>query len=170
MDKQLVTALDRHFGALSLQRESLLAEIELEQREFDERMRARRRDLARLEEAMAAAKALLSFETGQPPTEPMVRRNGSTQSTSPGDGIADAVFEILREHDSPMHYTELLPEVIRRGHIVAGKRPSATLLSRIVTDPRFVRPRRGTYTLAEKAPGTRSVGKRRAPSARAKRR
>ena len=92
--------------------------------------------------------------------------------TVPNDGSLDAVeaaFSILQAHGAePIHYRELASLVIERGAELGGKDPAQTLVSRLVTDERFVRPlRRGWYGLRIHFPKAKSVGARKKRSRRA---
>ncbi len=61
-----------------------------------------------------------------------------------------------------MYYKDLAEEVMRRGGVLNGKTPGATLNARMVRDERFVRPTsKGYYALREDYPAARNVGARR---------
>ena len=61
----------------------------------------------------------------------------------------DAVFELLRQSDQPLHYREIHARVASSGIVVTGKDPAATLLARFTRDPRIQRVSSGTYTLSD---------------------
>ena len=84
-------------------------------------------------------------------------KDGNTRHT-----ICDIAAEILGEHNAdPMYYKELAQEVERRGGILKGATPWATLTARMVQDERFVRPTaKGFYALRRDYPTARNVGAR----------
>lgn len=81
-----------------------------------------------------------------------IRNNSVTHSAfalNDGSSITNAVFNLLEKMHKPIHYKELTKKIQRKGIIIPGKNPSATLLSRINRDERFKRiAKRGTYALA----------------------
>ncbi len=82
--------------------------------------------------------------------------------------ICNIAAEILREQDKkPMYYKDLAIEVGKRGGIIRGATPEATLVSRMTRDRRFIRPhRKGHYALREDYPESPNVGARRNPRIR----
>ena len=74
--------------------------------------------------------------------------------------VCDISADILSERNGqPMYYKELATEVINRGGTLGGHTPGATLVSRMVHDPRFVRPTaKGYYALRSDYPTARNVG------------
>ncbi len=82
--------------------------------------------------------------------------------------ICDLAAEILREQDKkPMYYKDLAVEVMRRGGIIGGATPEATLVSRMTRDGRFIRPyQKGRYALREDYPESPNVGARQNPRIR----
>ncbi len=76
--------------------------------------------------------------------------------------VCDIAVEILNERDGkPMYYKELAQEVVRRGGILNGATPWASLTARMVQDIRFVRPTaKGFYALRRDYPTARNVGAR----------
>lgn len=76
--------------------------------------------------------------------------------------IRDIAADVLRSRGGdPLHYTEIAEEIQTRGGVIPGIDAASTLLSRLVRDARFVRPKRGHYALREHYPDTESVGSRR---------
>jgi hypothetical protein len=66
-----------------------------------------------------------------------------------------------------MYYKELADEVIKRGGVLGGKAPEATLTARLVRDERFVRPTsKGFYALRADYPNAPNVGARKHPQRR----
>jgi hypothetical protein len=88
---------------------------------------------------------LLETETAEEPTDPV-----------------EIAYRYLEEHGTePVHYRKLTDVVKERGGELEGADPAITLVSRLVTDDRFVRPfRRGWYSLRVYYPKARSVGSR----------
>ncbi len=74
--------------------------------------------------------------------------------------ICDFVVQILSERQKkPVHYRELADEVQRRGIELGGANPGRTLVAKISSDTRFVRPvSRGFYALRKDYPDARNVG------------
>ena len=83
-------------------------------------------------------------------------------SNSLGVSVCDIAVEVLKERGrTPMYYKDLAEEVIRRGGVLNGKTPEATLTARLVRDERFVRPTsKGYYALRDDYPNARNVGAR----------
>ena len=76
--------------------------------------------------------------------------------------IRDIAVDILKARGGePAHYAELSEEILARGGDIPGIDAANTLLSRLVRDERFVRPKRGRYALKADYPGVESVGVRR---------
>lgn len=75
--------------------------------------------------------------------------------------IRDIAVDVLKSHGGePMHYASLADEIQARGGIIPGIDAANTLLSRLVRDERFIRPKRGHYALKSDHPGVESVGVR----------
>ena len=75
--------------------------------------------------------------------------------------IRDIAVDVLKSQGGePMHYASLANEIQARGGIIPGVNAANTLLSRLVRDERFVRPKRGHYALKSDHPGIESVGVR----------
>jgi hypothetical protein len=69
-------------------------------------------------------------------------------------GVAQRVFEILRDAGRPLHVSEIKTQYEGKGWRVPGQGSESNLLAYIVRDPRFARVSKGTYVLA--APGMQS--------------
>jgi len=80
----------------------------------------------------------------------------------------EIAYAILEERGAePMYYRELAELVRQKGGDLEGSDPAMTLVSRLVTDDRFIRPfRRGWYALRAHYPKTRSVGRRKKHSSK----
>jgi len=103
------------------------------------------------------------------------------QGTEDGEAQVDSTITAQEESDpleiayrildekgqDPVHYKELADLVKGRGGTLEGSDPALTLVSRLVTDDRFVRPfRRGYYALRKYYPKSKNVGRRRRRSHR----
>ena len=77
--------------------------------------------------------------------------------------VCDIAAAILAERNKePMYYKDLAVEVQNRGGIMGGATPEATLVSKMTSDNRFLRPqRKGYYALREDYPYAPNVGARR---------
>ena len=123
-----------------------------------------------IQERLAHVRALLGED------DPLGRRDNISvihraYPRSDGRDVCELAEQILSERDrKPMYYKELASEVQRRGGILNGKTPAATLTARLVGDERFIRPTaKGFYALRKDYPNARNVGARR-PHSRRKRR
>ena len=87
----------------------------------------------------------------------------SEESLSRNLNIKDIAADILGEREGePMYYKDLAKEVQKRGGNLTGVNAGHILVARLVSDNRFVRPkRRGYYALRADYPGVESVGVRR---------
>ena len=100
-----------------------------------------------------------------------MQSNVGKSGTTPTAQLLDMAVEVLREQKSePMHYRDLADELIRRGAVIRGKDPAASLVARMTQDDkrraegerRFVRPvSKGFYALREDYPNARNVGAKR---------
>ncbi len=128
------------------------------------------RQLAALHAESEAVSARLSHIVAllkEPGTEDQ-NAAGSPQAYAAGEahGESDPVeiaYGILDERgQDPIHYKELADLVRRKGGVLEGSNPALVLVSRLVTDDRFVRPfRRGYYALRKYYPKAKNVGRRR---------
>ena len=86
----------------------------------------------------------------------------SDVSTPKNRDICDIVVDILEEKaGEPAHYKELAKEVQARGEKFSSANPASVLLTRLVRDDRFVRPKsRGFYALRKDHPDATNVGAR----------
>ena len=91
-------------------------------------------------------------------------------TASNAQGVVDLAYTVLFERGrEPMHYTDLARAVIEQGGKLGGVRPAQTLVSRIASDDRFVRPaKRGYYSLKVFHPRAKNVGARKVTRRRAR--
>lgn len=133
--------------------------LQAEQAALEEQHRDVSSRLAVVRERLEHVRALLG-EVDEPPGPVRGARAGYSGDT--GDSICNIAAEILSERGrDPMHYKELAKEVAARGGVLNGAAPEATLVARMVQDPRFVRPTaKGFYALRSDYPTARNVGER----------
>lgn len=134
--------------------------LEAEQAGLQEKVRQGADQLALVRSRLEHVLALLGKEKAA--------SSGEGSQTSHGkDGnkpttICDIAVTILGERNAePMYYKDLAEEVVKRGGILKGQTPWATLTARMVQDERFVRPTaKGFYALRRDYPSARNVGAR----------
>ena len=81
---------------------------------------------------------------------PSAKTNGTRVGEADVQLTRDAVVELIRESNKPMHYRkDIYPCLVQAGHEIGGKDPANTLLSRIINDERLCRIAPGVYMLAE---------------------
>ena len=133
--------------------------LEAEQTALDEQIRDASSRLAVVKERLKHVLALLG-EEGEA-LEP-VHGTPDGYRVDTDDSVCDIAAKILSERNgAPMYYKELADEVIKRGASLSGATPEATLVARMVQDPRFVRPTaKGFYALRRDYPTARNVGER----------
>ena len=149
--------------------ETLRRELEREKTALE----ARRQELEQLIASLEADKEAVSFRLGhvnalirEPATEAAAEdEQADTQRVEASDDAADPLeiaYGILEKRGAePIYYRELAELVRQKGGDLEGSDPAMTLVSKLVTDDRFVRPfRRGWYALRAHYPKTRSVGQR----------
>ena len=155
MENRLTTMLATECAKLETEADTLRGHIE----------NARNR-LREIDVRLVHIRALLGKDDVGPHDGPLL----STSSRPNGHGptLCDIAAEVLRERGrDPMYYKELAEEVIKRGGVLGGKTPEATLTARLVRDERFVRPTsKGFYALREHYPNARNVGARKYSKAR----
>ena len=92
-------------------------------------------------------------------TEPLPLSEGPLQQQQDICRLAEEV--LLERNGLPMHYNDLAKEVQSRGAVIGGKAPGNTLIAKLTSDSRFVRPyRKGYYALRKDYPHVSSVGSR----------
>jgi len=129
--------------------------------EYTERLREVSEEVTRLEAELRHLGALITLESGgAQATE--VEGVGSLQELAIPADLREETYKLLTEVREPMHYTQMAEQLVLRGVRIPGREPAKNLVAHIHNDPRFKRPRRGFYGLAEWYPkGTPSVGARR---------
>ena len=141
--------------------------LEKEQADLHEQLRQGADRLALVKERLKHVQALLNEEQVSEGGDENPRASPRVVDGIPRN-VCDITVEILSERDSePMYYKELAQEVVRRGGILNGATPWATLSARMVRDSRFVRPTaKGFYALRRDFPTARNVGARTVTSRR----
>lgn len=153
MENQLKNLLDTERTNLESEADTLREQIE-----------TARKQLTNVEARLVHVRALLGqYANGFGGVD--ARSPGLKTSAGPTATVCDIAVDVLRERDRvTMYYKDLAQEVIRRGGVLNGKTPEATLNARMVRDERFVRPMsKGYYALREDYPTARNVGARKHP-------
>ena len=136
-------------------------QLEAEQRKLQEEIRQQADRLAVVKTRLEHVTALLGIDQDSETLveDPMSLNRNFNNTTNP---LCDIAVTILSERNTePMHYKELAHEVIRRGGVINGANPGATLTARMIQDERFVRPTaKGFYALRRDYPTARNVGSR----------
>jgi hypothetical protein len=136
--------------------------------EYAEKLREISEEATRLEAELRHIGALLALQGGAPgkDTEQAAFRE---ELPMPAD-LREETCKLLGEVREPMHYTRITQELALRGIHIPGKEPQNNLVAHIHKDPRFKRPKRGFYGLAEWYPkDSPSVGARRPKTGRQRR-
>ena len=135
--------------------------LEAEQDSLQEKVRQAADQLAHVRSRLEHVLALLGKEKGTASSNESSRASSSRDDNTPPT-ICDIAAEILGERNAePMYYKELAEEIEKRGGILKGQTPWATLTARMVQDERFVRPTaKGFYALRRDYPTARNVGAR----------
>lgn len=142
------------------------ADLETEAYKLREDIESATNRLREIEVRLVHVRALLG-QTHSAGVHDEPRLSSSSNPSGLGPTLCDIAVEVLRERGrEPMYYKELAEEVIKRGGVLGGKTPEATLTARLVRDERFVRPTsKGFYALREHYPNARNVGARKNPRA-----
>ena len=135
--------------------------LETEQVDLQEKVRQGAGQLAIVRSRIEHVLALLGKEKVTESRGEASHKSPST-SNNTSHTICNTAAEILDERNAePMYYKELAQEVVRRGGVLKGATPWATLTARMVQDERFVRPTaKGFYALRRDYPTARNVGAR----------
>ena len=137
------------------------ARLESEAVELREQIKTDSSRLRYVEGQLVHVRALLQqdVDAGGPDS---IRLPYADNPNGPVPSVCDIAAEVLRERGrEPMYYKDLTEEVIRRGGVLNGKTPEATLTARMVRDDRFIRPTsKGFYALRADYPNARNVGAR----------
>jgi len=136
---------------LSQEQKSLIAE----RQRLQEQISTSEKELKNVTERLVHVEGLL--------TPIHASEDDSSEAPSPDyRDIRDIAVDVLKsQRGEPMHYASLAREIQARGGIIPGVDAANTLLSRLVRDERFVRPKRGHYALKSDHPDVESVGVRR---------
>ena len=135
--------------------------LETEQADLQEKVRQEADQLALVRSRLDHVLALLGKERATESRVDSSRISSGRDDNTPST-VCDIAVDILGERNAePMYYKELAEEVVRRGGILKGTTPWATLTARMVQDERFVRPTaKGFYALRRDYPTARNVGAR----------
>jgi hypothetical protein len=126
--------------------DAIISEV---QREYSLRLEQLLVQKKPLEDALYHVEALLRFEG--PPIKNIqdIGRDRATPAVAARVSVIDAVLSLLEELHQPMHYKDIAAKLQERNTYIPGKKPAATLLSRMSRDNRFKRTKkRGTYALS----------------------
>ena len=160
MATELVEVLKAELETVARELEHVRAQEQAVRTEAAERLRLASEAATRLQARMRHIQALLALE-GHPVESGAVGHEVVLPNADAGS-LADTAYQLLAETRQEYHYQELAAELQLRGVHIPGKEPANNLVSHIHRDPRFIRPKRGVYGLAEWYPkGTASVGTRR---------
>ena len=130
------------------------ANLKTESQELREQISAAERKLKKVTERLELVEGLLE------PIHALEDDSGENPLPDYRD-IRDIAEDILKlRGGEPMHYAKLAEAIQACGGEIPGVNAANTLLSRLVRDDRFVRPKRGHYALREDHPNTISVGAR----------
>lgn len=135
--------------------------LEAEEVNLQEQLRKGADQLARIRGRIAHVQALLGEEKTSERHRDSSRGESHNEDNTPRE-VCDIAVEILGERNGEsMYYKELAHEVTKRGGILNGATPWATLTARMIQDGRFVRPTaKGFYALRRDYPTARNVGAR----------
>ena len=135
--------------------------LEAEQADLQEKVRQGADQLALVRSRLEHILALLGKEKETASSKESSRATSGKDDNTPPT-MCDIAVEILDERNAePMYHKELAEEVVKRGGILKGQTPWATLTARMVQDERFVRPTaKGFYALRRDYPTARNVGAR----------
>jgi len=149
MDEALVTKLKEY-------RATEVANFEAKTRQ-DAELHA---ELAEIKRRVDHATELLKLAGGEIGAESVVAPTATppiqlhtVSAVTEGSRLAEAAYDVLMTTKQPMHYRELTRAMQDRGVPIGGRDPSNNVIASMSRDPRFYRPRRGTYFLRELAKG-----------------
>ena len=142
---------DRLRGALQEEQKRLITEG-----------RELREQISKAERSLQVVSALLVHVEGLLELNHESVADSSENPFPNGRDIRDIAVDILSARGGElMHFAALADEIQARGGDIPGVDAANTLLSRLVRDERFVRPKRGHYALKADYPDVESVGVRR---------
>ncbi len=126
--------------------DAIISEV---QREYSLRLEQLLAQKKPLEDALYHVEALLRFEGPSIKDGLRVGHGIATPAAIARTSVTDAVSSLLEELHQPMHYKDIAAKLQERNTYIPGKKPAATLLSRMSRDNRFKRTKkRGTYALS----------------------
>jgi hypothetical protein len=162
MTDEYLAVLRGRFEAVSGALEAAHRREETLRTEYGERLRTISEEVTRLEAQLKHLSALLALEGegiaagAADPAGPPIPPEGFID-------LREEAYGLLLEKREAMHYTTMANELAIRGVPIRGADPASNLVAHIHSDPRFKRPKRGFYGLAEWYP-------KNAPNAGARRR
>ena len=134
---------------LTRELKELDATISEVQREYSLRLEQLLVQKKPLEDALYHVEALLRFEGPSIKNIQDIGRDRATPAVAARASVIDAVLSLLEELHQPMHYKDIAAKLQERNTYIPGKKPAATLLSRMSRDNRFKRTKkRGMYALS----------------------
>ena len=134
---------------LAKELKELDATISNVQREYSLRLEQLLVQKKPLEDALYHVEALLQFEDPSVRNIQNVGRDRAKPVVAARHSVIDAVLDLLEERHQPMHYKDIAAKLQEINTYIPGKKPAATLLSRMNRDSRFKRTKkRGTYALS----------------------
>jgi hypothetical protein len=140
----LKSALMTRRGVLQGEMNRIDVDVSRLQEEYSVKLGQLQTQRKQIEEVIQHVDALLKIEGGV--YEPVTLASGRVGE--PTVAPSDMALGILEEHGKPMHYKDIAAEIKKRGNILIGKDPAATLLTKLIRDDRFKRVKRGTYALS----------------------
>jgi len=166
MSTDFVRALQEELSSVASRLEDTQTKEEQIRTEMGERLRALAEERTTLEARLRHLQALLTLEGQHPHVSAALVTSAGASSAE--RSLADEAHHFLSEAARDYHYLDLTTALMARGVEIPGKDPAKNLVAHIHSDPRFVRPKRGVYALAEWYPkGTKSVGVRKRKRGRA---
>jgi hypothetical protein len=160
MSTDFVRALQEELSSAASRLEDTQTQEEQIRTEMGERLRALAEERTTLEARLRHLQALLALEGQHQHVSAALVTSAAASSAE--RSLADEAHRFLAEAARDYHYLDLATALMARGVEIPGKDPAKNLVAHIHRDPRFVRPKRGVYGLAEWYPkGMKSVGVRR---------
>jgi hypothetical protein len=161
MTTGFVDVLRDRARAVSAALEDVRRREETVRSEYAEKLREISEETTRLDAELRHLSALLALQGGSHKESGTEGAVALERLGMPAD-LRQEAYKLLAEQREPLHYTQMMEQLVLRGVHIPGKEPAKNLVAHIHNDPRFKRPRRGFYGLAEWYPkGAPSVGARR---------
>lgn len=150
---QLMNANDAEDPVPSVAIERALDALRRRTNEMERQCELLREKIAAHREEEKLLTGILSVRRGEfAQTQPASRSVPVFQRSSearPADGPVQAVMEELTSAGRPLHISDLMRLLASRKVAISGAGTQANLITYLRRDPRFVRPSRGMYGLAE---------------------